>query len=134
MKDVGKMLGRKLLRIGDELEQWGGELEGGCLEPLCYMEDKGDFFLVSADLPLVDKKDVQVYLTDDALEISARMKKTCTFRALGAIESHFEFQSFHKAVSLPPGTDTEKARARFAKGVLEIQLPKKSHKRQIKVE
>jgi len=134
MKDAVKMLGHRLLSIGDELEQWGLDLADGSLEPLCYLEDRGEYFLVSAELPIVDKKDVHVFLTGDALEISARMKRTCTFRRMGSVESQYEFRSLRKALALPSGIDADKARARFKKGILEIKLPKKTHPRQLDVE
>lgn len=120
--------------IWGELEDWGRSLRNRCLEPLCYIEDRGGHFLVSADLPFVEKENIDVSLTGDLLEINARMKTSYRFSRLGVVQREIEFESFHKILRLPSGVDIEKAKARFRNGVLEIELPKKIQKKSIEID
>ena len=107
--------------------------EKKCLEPLTYLEDKGDCFMISIDLPLVEKDGIEIILSDESLEISARMHRQCSFSGLGISGESFQSASFKKVLSLPQGADPQKARAAFSKGILEIKIPKKSSTKKISV-
>lgn len=113
---------------------WSQGLKNRHLEPLGYVEDKGDHFLVSADLPYVVKENIEISLREDLVEINARMKKSYGFSRLGVVHNRVEFESFHKILRLPSRVDTGKAKARFINGILEIKLPKKTRKKDIGID
>ena len=115
-------------RIFEELSSWG--LEEGCLEPLVNIEDRDDEVVVTVDLPyVVGKEDIRLEVTEETLELEARMRKGVRW---GAHER--EFDRFRKSVTLPARIDPESARAFFRQGVLKVLLKKKRRRYPIKVE
>ncbi|MBN2251813.1 MAG: Hsp20/alpha crystallin family protein [Candidatus Altiarchaeota archaeon] len=103
-----------------------GEWMGGeCLEPLCYVGDGGDRFFISMELPLVEKKDIELSFAGSELEIRAKMRKTLTLKSFGAFGRLSGFCSFGRRIRLPQDADPGNARARFVKGILEIEVPRK---------
>jgi HSP20 family protein len=117
------------------LENALGEMSGisGAIEPLTYVEDLGDRFRVTMDLPLVEKKDIVVNVSGQHLEISARMCRKIAYRGFGMSQESYHSASFYNSVILPPGVDPEGAKAAFEKGILVIELPKIVRKKRIVV-
>lgn len=105
-----------------------------CLEPLVYVREEEDVLVISADLPCVRKEDIQVFLTEDAAEITAKMNRVLKFGGWGILRQEVEFSSLRKIVSLPLKIVPEEAKAKFRHGILEIRVPKKLKKRRIEVE
>lgn len=80
---------------------------------------------VSAELPGLDEKDVEVSLEDDVLTIKGEKKEEHEEKKGGFYRSERTYGSFERCVVLPNGIDSDKAAAEFKKGVLKIQVPKK---------
>jgi HSP20 family protein len=91
------------------------------LEPILRIEEyqKDDRFVVRAEIPGIDPaKDLTVITEDGLLRINAvRQEETKD-------EGHTEFRygTFHRTVSLPPGTKEETIGASYANGILEITM------------
>jgi len=128
------MTRKNLPDLFDRIFNWSWDLHNKSLEPLVHIEDMGDHLLVSMDLPYVKKENIEVHLTEDILEVSARMKRKYRFKNLGTIQRGIEFESFRKVIDLPVSVVPEDAKSVFKHGVLEIRLPKKIKKRRIIVE
>lgn len=118
----------------DDIERFGWSIYRRCLEPLVYVEDHGDEILVTADLPNVNKDDIEITTTGNTIEIKAKLKRVCTFNRLGAIHREVNFEYFHKILTLPSVIIPEKSKARFKNGILQIKLPKRHEKKKIVVE
>ena len=81
---------------------------------------------VTADLPGIDEKDIEVTLSDGVLTIKGERK--------AEKEEKDEKKSFHKiersyglyrrSIALPDEVEEDKIKADFAKGVLTIKMPK----------
>ncbi len=82
---------------------------------------------VRADLPGLNKDDVKVELTDEALTISGERKEEKEEKREGYYRSERSYGSFYRQIPLPEGAKTETATAKFTDGVLEItmQAPKR---------
>lgn len=106
----------------------------GCLEPLIHVREEDEEIVISADLPCVRKEDIEIYCTEDAIEIRAKMARHMRFERWGTVQRKITFNSFRRSIALPVRVDPEKARASFRGGILEIRLPKKIKKTRIKVE
>lgn len=99
---------------------------GGLSEFKTDISDKGDSYLLEADLPGFDKKDIKLDLSGDVLTVSAERhaehedkdKKGNYVR----IERSFGKYSRQFDVS---GVDVEKIGAKYEDGVLKLTLPKK---------
>ncbi len=62
-------------------------------------------------------------LTEDTLTISGEKKKERKVEKKDYYRMERSYGSFARSVPLPPGVHTEKARAQFRDGVLEIRIP-----------
>ncbi len=118
----------------DDVEKFGWNIYKKVLEPLVYIEDHGDEIVVSAELPGVDKKDIEITTTGNTIDIRAKLKSACTFNRLGAVHREVNFEYFHRTLTLPCIVVPEKSKALFRHGILQIRLPKKHEKKKISVE
>lgn len=79
---------------------------------------------VTADLPGLDEKDVQVTVDEDMLTIRGTRKEEREEKRRNYHLIERSQGEFQRAIPLPPGLDTERAKAVFKKGVLTVTLPK----------
>jgi HSP20 family protein len=96
------------------------------LSPKIDVAEGNDAIEVTAELPGVDEKDVNVTLEDDVLTIRGEKK---TERNEQDKDKNWHvversFGSFTRAIPLPFDPDATKVEAKFDKGVLRIRLPK----------
>ncbi len=83
-----------------------------------YLEDGR--FVVRAELPGLDpEKDVSVDIDQDTLSIHAERQE----RSRENGRSEFHYGSFTRTLTLPPGADESKVKARYEAGILEITVP-----------
>ncbi|MFH0749160.1 MAG: Hsp20/alpha crystallin family protein [Candidatus Bathyarchaeota archaeon] len=108
----------------DELSRVMWDLTRKSLEPLTNISETEDKVIVEVDLPLVKKKDVQLRLTSNGLEIEASLQRCMKFERWGTIQRSCEFKTFYKMVALPSLVISEGAKATFTKGILKIELKK----------
>ena len=91
--------------------------------PLADVMETDDSVVISMDLPGVDKKDVEISVTEDELRVSAQ-RKTETEEEKGYHKRERSCAKFERMVKLPVAVRSEEVKARLADGVLEITLPK----------
>lgn len=90
--------------------------------PKVEVKENGKAYAISVELPGLDEKDVKVTVEDNVLSITGekRVDKTDD-------KTHYSergYGSFTRAFSLPADADSNKLAAKFAKGVLTIDIPK----------
>ncbi len=106
-------------------------------EPLLDVIDKGKEILVQAELPGVNKEDIEIDLNEDTLTIKASKKKLITEEKEGYFYQERGYAGYYRTVPLPTKVDPDRVKAKYNNGVLEIVLPKLSEepsKKKIKVE
>lgn len=83
---------------------------------------------VKAELPGVDKKDIDVSVDGNQVSISAEVKRETT-RKQDEKEIYTEryYGKVYRSFSLPSDLDSTKAEAQYDKGVLTLTLPKKAN-------
>ncbi|MFZ3122066.1 MAG: Hsp20/alpha crystallin family protein [Thermodesulfovibrionales bacterium] len=86
-------------------------------------EDRDDI-VVKAELPGMKKEDIDVSLTDDAITISGEKKKEEKVEKKNYYSFERSYGSFTRSFRLPTEVQTDKAKARFEDGVLEVRIPK----------
>lgn len=84
-------------------------------------EHEGEL-VVRADLPGMEKDDVQVEVNDDVLTIQGERVQDCEESHGGAYRSECRYGSFFRSIPLPEGIDPEQIQASFENGVLEIRM------------
>jgi HSP20 family protein len=94
--------------------------------PVDLYEDKDNTF-VCAELPGVNRDDINVEMVDGYLTISASRK---TAAAEGQPEQSF---SFSRSVRVPEEVQADKVSAAFENGVLTVTLPKREETKPTKI-
>lgn len=92
--------------------------------PLVDLADKGKEYVVKAELPGVNKDDLDIQVTENSIEISAESKKEEKEEREGYIRRERRYASFYRNIPLPDAILTDKAEADLKDGVLTIKLPK----------
>jgi HSP20 family protein len=90
--------------------------------------DKG--YTVTAELPGMDEKDIDVSVTGDLLVIKGEKKQEKEEKNKNYYLSERSYGAFQRSFSLPAGVDRDKIAAEFAKGVLTLTLPKSAEAQQ----
>ena len=84
--------------------------------------DKG--FEVTAELPGLDEKNIEVKFVDGVLTIKGEKQEEKEEKKKDYYLHERSFGSFHRALHVPAGVDSDKIDATFKKGVLKVTLPK----------
>ena len=122
--------------FGSAFDTQGGVGNGGVgsrwIPPMDLVEDD-EHFVVHADLPGVEEKDVSVELEDNVLTISGERKSDAEQRKEGYYRIERAYGAFSRSLTLPEGIDPEGIKASFANGVLEVRIPKPEERKPKKV-
>jgi len=101
------------------------------LVPLSQLKERHSSWILEIDLPLVDKKNIEVTLSDEYLTVKAKLTKTyCISRG----SSVTEFDYFKKTIKLPSGINSKQISAKFKNGILRITIPRLSDGTKISIE
>lgn len=92
--------------------------------PAIDVEETDGEYLVKADLPAVEKKDVKVSVDDGILAVEGerRQEKEEKGKKLHRIER--SYGKFVRRLAVPTDVDAQKVSAEFKDGVLNVHLPK----------
>jgi HSP20 family protein len=80
--------------------------------------------LITAELPGMDEKDIEVSLNHDRLVIKGEKKEEQEEKRKDFYRKERRFGSVYREIPLPCEVVADKVNATFAKGVLKISLPK----------
>jgi HSP20 family protein len=132
------MFHRGWLRPFRELWPEWGRLEG-TLEfatPRVDVIDRDEEILVRAEVPGVEKKDLNVDLSGQLLTIHGERRKEEKKEEGEYFRAEIARGAFTRTIQVPEDVELEKAKAEFKDGILEIHLPKthKTERRHITVE
>lgn len=86
--------------------------------------DRDDAVVVRAEVPGVDKKDLDVSLTDNTVTIKGEMRREDKEEKGDYYRCEMARGAFARTITLPAGVATDQAKANFKDGVLELVLPK----------
>jgi len=101
------------------------------LVPLIHLKEKDSAWMLEMDLPLVDKKNIEVKLSENHLIVKAKLTKSfCVSR--GDVLTEFDY--FKKTINLPSGINTKEISAKFKDGILKIIMPKSETGKKIPIE
>jgi HSP20 family protein len=92
--------------------------------PATDLVETDDNFVLRADLPGVEEKDVKIELEDNVLTISGERKAEHEQRDEGYYRIERAHGQFARSLTLPEGVNAEGIVARFDRGVLEVKIPK----------
>jgi len=96
--------------------------------PLVDLIDKGDKYILRAELPGYTKDMVNVELNKDTLTIKAEKKTEEEERAENYLHRERAYSACQRTINFPEEVDPSKAEGTMNNGVLELQIPKKAPK------
>jgi HSP20 family protein len=105
---------------------WAGlpDVEQALWAPQVEVFQRGDKLVVRADLPGLEKDDVDIEVTDDnVLTISGERRQEAEEDREGYYRSERSYGRFFRSIPLPEGVDADQVEANFKNGVLEVTLP-----------
>jgi len=126
LEEMHERMGRLLDRtFGDWLSTEGWL-------PMVDVEERDDAWVIEADLPGVERKDVTVELQDNQLSIHGERKereRSGQLRRRTRRTGRFEYR-----LTLPSGGEGDKVQASMANGVLTVVVPKSSAAQRKRIE
>jgi HSP20 family protein len=115
------------------LEDWPLRMpEMEIAAPAVDFAETDEGYRITAELPGMDGKDVEVSVSDDVLTIKGEKREEKDEKRKGYQLSERRYGMFQRAFALPAGVDATKISAEFAKGVLAVTMPKTEQAKQKK--
>ena len=138
---------RDLVSIRDEMKRlfdnfftgWP-EPRKGLLEgewaPSVDVAETDEEITVTAELPGVEQKEVDITIADDVLTLKGEKKEEKEVKEKNYHRIERSYGSFQRSVSLPAGVQADKAKATYKNGILTITVPKveEAKPKQIKID
>ncbi|MGO9379587.1 MAG: Hsp20/alpha crystallin family protein [Dissulfurispiraceae bacterium] len=105
-----------------DMESFGSRL--GSFTPKVDVAETDKEIRITAELPGMDEKDIDVSLQNDVLTIKGEKKEEKEDKGKDYYRMERSYGSFSKTIALPVEVETDKVEAKFKKGVLSITIPK----------
>lgn len=100
-----------------------GRIAAGSALPVDIAEKDGEYE-ITAELPGIDEKDIDVSVANGGLTIKAEKRQEREEKKKGYVVSERHYGAFERQFGLPPSVDVDKISANFRNGVLKVTLPK----------
>ena len=126
-----------LRRFHDEVNNLFGEFPGGSSAegdrssvvtsswtPAVDIKEENDRFVLTADIPGVEPKDIEVTMADGVLTIRGERKHESEKESNGYKRVERSYGSFYRRFSLPDSANADDITAKGNNGVLEVVIPK----------
>jgi HSP20 family protein len=99
--------------------------------PLDFI-DEGDHYKIHVELPGFTKDNVDVQINRDGLSIRANKKVEKEDKKQNYLHRERAYSAFERTISFPEEVDPTKAEGMMKEGVLELKVPKKEPKPEVK--
>ncbi|HKJ71331.1 MAG TPA: Hsp20/alpha crystallin family protein [Gammaproteobacteria bacterium] len=117
---------------GDETAESG--MVAADWRPAVDVQEDADRYLITADVPGVDPKDIEVSLENGVLTIRGERRRESAEEEAGYKRVERVRGTFFRRFTLPDTADAEKVKAKSNNGVLEITIPKQAQGQPRKIE
>ena len=99
--------------------------------PLANVIENDIDFIITAELPGLDKSNVDILIHDDVLEIKGKLTEEKKDDLEGElVRKEYRSSSYYRCFKLPENIDSDKIEARLENGILNISIPKKAGNKQ----
>src|ERR1700676_3768788 len=117
-------LHREIDRLFNEIRQGIGPNGQQNLVPSIEISETDKAIEVSAEMPGLERKDVEISIDDDTLTIRGEKKIEENQKDKNVQLSERSYGVFLRVLQLPPGIDPSSVQATMSNGVLKISIPK----------
>lgn len=94
-------------------------------QPSIDLQDRGDHFSLTAQLPGYSKDDVEVRIDSTGFELKAERRAESKGKTKNGEQSQQTYSYFHRYFTLPEQVVAEKVEGTMKNGILELNLPKR---------
>lgn len=108
----------------------GPLLSSLAIAPAVDLVEKEASYEITAELPGIEEKDIEVKVSNGSLTIRGEKQETKEEKDKEYVLSERRYGSFQRTFKLPEGVKTDDITATFSKGVLSVTLPKTKEARQ----
>ncbi|MEX1327067.1 MAG: Hsp20/alpha crystallin family protein [Desulfobacterales bacterium] len=105
----------------------------GIRNPVVDLYEKDDHFVIKAELPGVTKKDITIDLKDRVLTLSGERSYENNVKEENYYRRERSYGKFQRAFTLPADVDSDRIKAEFNDGLLQIEVPKPEEQKPKKV-
>lgn len=98
--------------------------------PLCDLEDKGDKYEISLEIPGIDKEKIKIDAKINSIKVSGEQEEKSEEKKGNYIHNERSYKSFERELPFPEEVIPSNAEAAMKNGVLHITIPKKEPKKQ----
>ena len=105
---------------------FGKEFRMGMWTPAvdCFVKEGN--FVIHADIPGIDPKNVDVSIAGNLLTIKGERKTEAEEKKAGYLFREASYGTFERTITLPEGCETDKVHATYKNGVIELTMPAKA--------
>ena len=94
-------------------------------QPRVDIKEEPKRFVIAADIPGVDPKDIEIHMEKGVLSLKGERKAEAKTEEANFTRVERTYGGFYRRFALPDTADADKISASGANGVLEIVIPKK---------
>lgn len=110
-------------RAHGPMRQWRG-YPSDVKQPLVDVVETSDSIIVTAELPGIEKENVDVQISEDSVQIKAEIKQEKVEEEEDYYRKERRYSSFYRELPLPTEVVADKATAALNNGILEVRIPK----------
>ena len=117
---------RGMMDLFNDLDRYffgGNQMPQTAMQCKTDIQDKGDSYLLSAELPGFKKEDIHIDVDGNMLTISAEHNEESEDKKKGYIRKERRYGSFKRSFDLT-GVDSANIGADYTDGILTLDLPK----------
>ncbi|MDI9477011.1 MAG: Hsp20/alpha crystallin family protein [Firmicutes bacterium] len=93
-------------------------------KPAVDVEETADYFLISAELPGLNKEDIKISIIDNRVVLSGEISEEKEVREANYYLKERSRGKFSRSITLPSPVNTAGAEATYKDGILSLKLPK----------
>lgn len=128
MENMRQMMNQMFQRSMERANHTFSSFDKSFANPKLDVREEPKEYIVSVDVPGMDKDKLEIETTEQSLTISGerRVEKESKDEQQGYVQMERSYGSFQRTIPMPSNVDTEKISAKYDLGVLTIHLPKKN--------
>lgn len=97
--------------------------------PSAELEETDDAYRLKLELPGMDKNDLDIQVTAEAVSVTGERKSETKGEKDGVTRSEFRYGSFKRVIPIPRRIDNRNVVADYKDGILNLNLPKAEDKK-----
>jgi len=120
LSDIVSSIRDKQEELGKSLSDYTSSIQ----KPLADIMETETSFIIITDLPGVKKDDIDIDISEDSIDITAKFEDEINEKGANYIKKERNYGETKRSISLPAKINIKGATARFNDSILTVTLPK----------